>query len=205
MQIIHGGIAAWDAMSGGVQNQANSDYFASAINGFKQLNFIGDVASRIVESAASAYERFNGSEAMRLARAMTRQVTGMFAPDIIRPLLTIGDLQTAQLTMQRWVMANPVVRGFHMEQRCEGYSDTFTDPHPGVVGEKHYDYRRVMDGVIRVTEDGWEAKHYVENLLPDDKSLSHEDKVDILKTWDVVEAFMAQGMDDPTSPWNAKL
>jgi hypothetical protein len=79
--------------------------------------------------------------------------------------------------------------------------DTYVDVEPGLVGEEHYDYRRVMDGVMQDTEDGgWYAKIYVEDLKEGDRDLSHGEKVDILQTWSRLEYLMALNKEDPTSP-----
>ena len=52
-------------------------------------------------------------------------------------------------------MAQPDIRSLYHKGHCDGYSDTYVDMEPGLVGEQHYDYRRVMDGVVEETETGW--------------------------------------------------
>jgi hypothetical protein len=205
MRIISGGIDAWDALLVGDQSQANLSYFQNNISRLNTVQFIGDVGRSFIESAKEAYERFNGSEAMRLARALTRQVHGFFQPEVVRQLSTIGDFQSASHTMQRFVMANPAVRELYQQQRCEGYGDTYLDIEPNNIGLAHYDYRRAVEGVVQVTDEGYVAQFFPGDLREGDKELTYQDKTDIKLTWMALEAMLDAGMDDPTSQWNAKL
>lgn len=205
MNIISGGLGAFDALVYGEQNPVNQGYFARSLEQFPALQTVSDVGRHFIDSAKAAYEAFNGSEAMQLIRAATRQAVALFQPEIIKSIFDIADFQTASLTMQRWVMANPVVRQSYFDQRCEGYADTYTDVDPGKIRDEHYDYRRVMHGVVQLEDDSWQAKFYMENLRTGDRDLTTADKVDILQTWKMVEMFIKAGESDPTSPYNSML
>ena len=103
-------------------------------------------------------------------------------------------------------MANPVVRQTYHEQKCDGYSDTYIDNQPSAIKETHYDYRRVMDGVVVDKDnDGWSVKFYPDDLHDGDRELVHGEKVDILHSWDIIEMFMKAGDKDPTSQYGAAL
>lgn len=101
-------------------------------------------------------------------------------------------MQQANLTMQRWVMAQPDVRDLYQSQDIDGYSDEYVDLDEGGIGESHYDYRRVMDGVITDGEevDEWVIKHYFEDLLPGDRELDHYEKELILNTWEAAKYML---------------
>ena len=167
---------------------------------------------RFMENARTLYERISGSDAMRAMRVAGRAIRSMWQLDEVRPLYSMEELQTAPLTMQRWIMAEPMLRKEYINQRVDGYSDTYHDVHQGDVGEAHYDYRRVMDGMIVVDdkpdsdgEYGWTATTYFDDLLPDDSELLLEEKVDILETWTAVRAALKAGKQDPTSRYGAML
>lgn len=109
------------------------------------------------------------------------------AGNYIRELLSFSDLQNANLTMQRYVMANPSIRSSYNEQNCDGYSQTYTNLFKGAVGPSHYDYRRVTDGMLMSTPDGWQVSYYDEKLEIGDKELDFNDKSKILATWDAMD------------------
>lgn len=155
------------------------------------------------------FERFSGAEAIRLAKAAMRYAQHAFQPNVIRPLQNIADIQQAPGVMQRWVMANPMVREqFHM-QRCDGYSETYVDVHPQDRGVNHYDFRRVMSGVLQecTEEEGadWKVVNHFEFDHFDDVQLSTREKDDILTVWDLIEGLMKPGAEDPTSPYCNRL
>jgi hypothetical protein len=115
-------------------------------------------------------------------------------------------MQNASLTMQRWIMAEPTVRTLFHKQLCDGYSDTYVDMYPGRVGEDHYDYRRVMNGVVVPHEErGGDATTYMEDLIPDDVELDLNDQIDIISSWQFIQAKVAERNEDPTSKYNGTL
>ena len=114
--------------------------------------------------------------------------------------------------MQRYLMAEPTTRQMYIDQRCDGYSDTYVDVDPGTIGPAHYDYRRATDGLLMdsPTPDangdyGWTAVTYMEELLPDDVELTLSEQVDIQYSWQWLKAIMAEGEQDPVSRYNADL
>lgn len=205
MKTISGGYDAFDALVYGNQSQGNIDYFQSQIALLPTIKTVGEIGRSFLNNAVNTYERFNGSEAMRLFRAAKAQAATLFQPEIIKSLWDITNFQTASLTMQRWVMANTVVRTMYHEQRCDGYSDTYVDVDPGKIGKDHYDWRRVMDGVVVNTDDSWEANFYIEDIRQGDRLLDSAEKADILTTWQIAEMFMSAADRDPTSAWNSNL
>lgn len=106
--------------------------------------------------------------------------------NFIEELLSFQALQNANVTMQRWVMAHPLVRQDFLNQNIDGYSETYRNVFGKEVGEKDYNYRLVMDGVIQDQDDSWVVKHYEQDLMIGDKELDHYDKVKILNTWDAI-------------------
>jgi hypothetical protein len=183
------------------KNAGGLQYLKNQFNNFTGV--MTNTAQDFIKKSREQFERFNSSAAIEFARNMVKSVIGTVdvSTDRITTLWEVNHFQCASIPMQRWVMANPEVRELYHRQGCEGYSDTYVDMQPKVKGEEHYDYRRVMDGVMRFDDDkGWFAKIYVEDLVDGDRDLTHGEKQDVLQTWSKLEYLIAIGKDDPTSP-----
>lgn len=209
INILQGGDVAFDALVYGVdQHPANSSYFQRQIESIS--NTLTDVGQTFFSNAQALYQQVNNSETMRIARAAIRSTASLFQPNQILSIFDIHKMQNAPIVMQRWIMANPEVRTLYHKQLCQGYNDSYQDMSPGIVGEQHYDYRRVMDTVVQDTvddegNDSWCAKFYPDELFEGDKELSHDERVDILSTWEVLEMFLKAGKSDPTCPFDSQL
>lgn len=198
MQVVRGGLAAFDGFAFGLPSQEAISYFQSQVSNV--TNVIGQYADTFKQAVTDTFNRFTNSEVLNAARLALHHSSANEFRDVIRPLVTIEDFQTAQPQMQRWIMANPVVREQYNKQTCDGYSGVYVDDFPNTVGEKHYDYRRVMDGVIQVDDEGNDKViFYAEDLAPGDKNLTHHDKRPILKSWSIVERMFREGHEDPTN------
>lgn len=203
INVIHGaGGNAFNALLYPEQNPFHADYFHTQVTNFN--NVLTDVGQRFMDTAKAVYDRINDSAAAELARRAIRAAKGMFNSNLIVPIFELSDLQMAQPTMQRWVMANPTIRELYHEQRCSGYADSYVDMQPGAIGESHYDYRRVMSNVIQEDAIDWHAKIYFDELHEGDRELTHHEKFDVLDTWRIVEMFVKQSKD-PTDPFGGEL
>lgn len=185
------------------QHYNNLNYFRNQVEQFS--NTLTDYGRQFIERARDIYISINDSEAIRKAKAVLRYAKGVFNPTHIVPLESLEDLRAAQPIMQRYIMAQPDIRNLYHSQRCDGYSDTYTDMHPGKVGDDHYDYRRVMQDVVQVTDEGWVAKSYVEDLLEGDRELDFDEQINILRTWEIIQMFAEAAKADPTSLFNGEI
>lgn len=164
-----------------------------------------------IARAQEAFNHYNGAAAMGFIRNVLQTVgggVGTASPSVNRVvcLFELVQMQQASPMMQRFVMANPVVRDLYHRQRCDGYSDSYVDVHPGDIGEAHYDYRRVMDGIMQMDEKNeWYVRQYHERLPEEERPLFFTEKVDILCTWNAMDLIMALGKDDPTGQAGATL
>lgn len=202
-RISFGDATTFDAIAYGNRN-ANLDLFLGKSLESASQNIIG-MGQQFLAKANEVYERVTSSDAMRVARAVAAQARHMWQSDEIRPLHTTEDIQNAPPKMQRWIMAEPGIRELFHQDQCDGYSDTFVDNHAGDIGEDHYDYRRVMNGICVETEDEIHFTTYFDELEDPDDDLSVEEQADILVTWESVRAEMEIAERDPTSRWNANL
>lgn len=209
--VFMGGVNEFDALVYGQQHPGTTAYLQEHANRFTSIasdfsQTLTDAAKAFFQRGQELYQQFNNSDAIRAAEAAVRKVRSFFQPEIIRPLWDLGDIQTASLTMQRWIMAEPTVRSMFHQQRLDGYADTYVDMHPGDVGEQHYDYRRVMNGlVVDDEEHDWKATFYFDDLIEGDVELTLEQKVDITDTWGTLLSIIKKGEDDPTSQYGGKL
>ena len=200
--IIEGGPETFRAMAYSAPSPSLTGFFSQQLDQFSSQVIQG--AHHYVDIARQTFDSFNSSEAMRLAKAVRRKVDSLWTKEGIYPMLEIGQLQHANLTMQRWIMAEPTIRKLYHQQRCEGYADTYVDMHPTDSGESHYDWSRVMDGMVVEQEDELVSVQYFDEIQEGDE-LDIDDQVAILRTWDSVKNAIHENKEDPTSPFNASL
>ncbi len=204
MQVLTGGRELFEELSFGSPSQRGVEYVQ------RELERVGTVLTDIGragwETARETFSRFNGEGAMRRAREISRRIGWMYQKDTIRPLTSLKEFQAAQPIMQRWIMAQPDVRALHIRQECNGYEKTYIDIDPGKIGEEHYDYRRVMNGIVQ-SDDPTKPFYtwYIDDLIEGDKELDIDEKVDILASWAYLRAIVEDGVDDPTSIFGDKL
>lgn len=203
VQVLTGPVESFDMLLYPEQSMQNQQYIQNQLN---QINTtLSDIGQKFMQGATELYNRINDSDIVRRAKAAIRMAQSSFHPNQIRSLETLEDLQAASLVMQRWIMAQPDLRALHQRHLVEGYSDTYVDIHKDTIAESHYDYRRVMDGVIREEEDGWVSRQYIEDLLKGDRDLVFDEQVDILKTWQIVEMYAKARKADPSNPFGGDM
>lgn len=208
MQIVFGGDDAFSTAIAGLQSAENRNYFATQIENARNVigERFGEFGQKFLSGAEKLYERFNSSNAIELAKATLNQMRGIFQSDIVRTIHNLEDFQIATPVMQRWVMANPLVRELYHKQQCDGYSDTYVDQEPTKIGKDHYDWRRVNNGMIEVDDNGgWTANQYADYAPNYEEELEISDQFRILDSWNAIENLILQGGSDPTSPWNNSL
>lgn len=203
--VIHASPDVFNSILFGEQHPANINYFRNQLEKLNNIIPTSEISAKVFSNVENLYNRFNSDEVNRLTKAALRGAAGLFLPNQIQYLNTIGNLQNAPVVMQRWIMANPIVREQYHKQKCEGYGDSYVDMEPNSIGIDHYDYRRVNTGIIKETETGWMCTTHFDELKENDRPLDVLEKDDILNTWDIIEMFMRAKHEDPTSPWNNKL
>lgn len=208
--IVEGGSLTFDAMSYAMPHPNTLQFLSSQFE--QATSNLTAAGQRFLDTAKDMYDRLSSSEALNRFRVAGRAIRSMWQMDEIRQLNTIGEFQNAPLSMQRWIMAEPTGRKMYHQQRMDGYSETYLDMEPSAIGEEHYDYRRVMDGLLVMDEEedlngdlGWTATTYWEELLPEDNDLSLEEQVDITNSWKFFKEHLKAGKEDPTSRFNSDL
>lgn len=207
VMIVNGGPDVFAAIAFGPDNPTTVNFLEQQVSNFSSA--LTDAGRAFMERGRNIFDRFYGSEAARLAKAAIRTTQHMFQHDVVMPLTNIAAMQQAKPTMQRWIMACPTVREMYHMQRCDGYSDSYVDMQPGCVGADHYDYRKVMNGVIVEGDENadydWKKTTWLTDFNEEDVNLTISEKADILTVWDLISTMMKPGKEDPTSPYCTTL
>jgi len=147
--------------------------------------------------------------AQRLADSIRSRSDTMVDDNIIRPLLTVEQLQHASAAMIRYVMANPTIRQEYQKQRCDGYSHIYPemDLNPTHIGDAHYEYRRVVEEIVQDDPEtgGCVSYHFSDDLYEGDRPLTLDEKQSIMQTWFVANAKHIRGQPDTTDVENNTL
>lgn len=191
------GIDLMDICAGGHLTQNTLNWLGERSNALRST--MSSTAANFFNTAQNMYSMISQSDAMLALRNLTAKSENAWQSNNITYLGTVQHLQTAAPVMQRWVMAEPRLRDMYLNNEVEGYGKSYTNIHGNVTGEQHYDWRRVMDGVMVVKEDQFGFKHY-HDCMGDDEPLTIFQKVDILNTWNAINKALDEGEMDPTSP-----
>lgn len=174
-------------------------------NQFEQAQglFENVISKPFLDNIRGLYNQLNDPRLESQARNFTRQIKGLFHPNTIVPLLSVEEIQKALPMMQRYMMACPDIRTIYHKQLCDGYSDSYVDLEPGVVGAEHYDYRRVMNGIGFCYSDEdekgkfetWKAINYFEQLREGDEELTFIQRDMVLDAWALASQALAEKID----------
>lgn len=169
--------------------------------------YIQQTGNTFAQNAYNAYETYYSDGALRNARVALSKVKSYFREDTIRELASVYDIQQAGLVMQRYLMSQPDLRELYNAGRCNGYNGTYYDPSPGMIGERDYNYRRAVNGLMQLTEpteedpDGnWKFEIFSEELHEGDRELDLHEQIAISNTWDRIKYSLAHSLLDPSSP-----
>lgn len=164
---------------------------------------VSTFVSAFNDKARQVQEAFTSSAAEQLISNALNNVRGLFRPDIIYRFDEVRDMQVARSQMQAYIMAEPGLRALYHQNLVDGYSDTYVDPAPGVIGDGHMEYERVMNGVVQFTDDGYVVKHYSSAFIDaDNLALSSIEQTSLLSTWQHMRDIMENNPDvDFTNSW----
>lgn len=191
-----------DVFAGGYLDTGTTNWLSQRNEGIIQS--VGAHAREFFTQAQSMFTMISQSDATMLLRNLQAKNENTWAFNIVAIPDLVG-LQTANPYMQRWIMAQPDLRQRYLNQEVEGYGDSYVNQHGDVWGDRHFDYRRVMDGIVTHDEDSFKYTQYYEAMGEHDRDLTLFEKIDILRTWNLVQHHLDAGEDDPTSVTGAKL
>lgn len=195
------------AISFGLPGQNSLNYIQEQMQRIDPSRFLNN---NFIQEAKNMVNKFSGSQFIEKVKNITHMNRIQIDPLSVYAINSLTGMQTADIGMQRWIMANPNIRDLYNHNRCAGYGESYIDKYPGTIGPEHYDYRRVMDGMLEEVEpdeDGSAFKFtlYMDSIQGPNDDLDFHDKVDILSTWDVLNHILKDSDDDPTDPYGGKL
>jgi len=171
------------------------------------LNDISTIASTLTDAgksfmsnARALYDTINSDAVKNTAAGILRAAKGIFITDSIIDYSDVSSLMAAKAAMQRFVMAHEGTRSLYQDKLINGYSDSYVDVFKSEIGESHYDYRLVMDGVPNILEDGATSiKFFSQENYSEDDALSHHQKVSVLRTWELLDYLLEESDIDYTN------
>lgn len=176
---------------------ANIKNLAGSIDPGIVNNFITPLAQQYVQQSVQMNQYYNSDLIYDQVRNyVVQKGPGIVHQDFIAPLYAPEQFRLANLSMQRWIMAEPGIRQSYNDGHISGYEETYIDHEPGMVGDHHSDYRHVMDGIV----DGDYAYVYVDSYSGDKPRLTLGEVSDILTTWSNAKLLMDLGVQDITDP-----
>lgn len=191
------GVDLLDICAGGHIDQQTTSWLGERANALRTT--ISGAASQFFDQAKTMYAMISSNDAIQALRNLTAKSDNVWNSNVIHSLSTIEQLQTASPIMQRYVMAQPELRKMYLNSEVEGYADSYENLHGDRVGIQHYDYRRVMDGIVVVNEETASFNNFYELIPEGDKELTLYEKVDILRSWNTVNDALDVHEEDPTS------
>lgn len=166
-----------------------------------------DVGRSMMDTAIDTYRHLRDGSLTRAARRIVRGVRSIAHPDSIIDLNSIREIQSCQGVIQRYIMANPVIRKLHERQLCDGFSDTYIERDPGMHDIELETYCAVTNGVF--CEDPhnpgeyWIPQHF-SSEAEHERVLDVEEQATILDIWEIVEQA-ARNKIDATDIMNGEI
>ena len=189
-QVLRMSAPALDMMLYGDKSGIINNYLVQQMQQVKPA--FNEFSNRIYQNLQASYNFLNDKLVQYGIMTQLHQQGVQIVVNYFMELNSFTALQNANLTMQRWVVAHPVVSQLLQDQNIDGYSETYKDVFGGGVGEQNYNHRLLTDGLVRDTPNGgFVIKHYIEDLLPGDRQLTHYEKVQGAHTHDTIDYILS--------------
>lgn len=189
----------FDALAFGTPHPGTLNYIRQRFDNLSTA--LSDRGREFMADARVMWDKFMGSAAIRKARAVKEKLLdGMYLRNEIQQYTTIGQFQSATPLMQGYIMACPEVKQMYYDQRLDGYTGSYVDPNPGMVGWDDPAYRMVMNGVaVDHPEHDFHIRVVLDDLPEGVNQLQIDEKMRIMATWDILRSYLEAGKEDPTS------
>lgn len=167
-------------------------------------SILTDLGRRYDAEVKENFEAVSGWKVVNATRRALAGLNSINSPSAILPLYTDDAFQTANLTMQRFLMADVEIRQLYHKKRIDGWSDTYQDHQPKVIGHDHYDHRMSLHGIVerKEREDEtvfFEKTEFRGELKPWDQEISTFNRLDIRRSAIFLRSRLKKGMADLTS------
>ena len=203
--IIQGNRDVFNTLSGfAMPSDRDYEFMSSTSERFRST--VTRSADDFFERTRQTYRRVDRDELVRMAKAAVGNSISHWSSYDVHTLSTVTEFQNAPDCMLAAMMAMPTLRKMYLKQRVDGYSGRYENVHGNRVGHNHRDYQKVMSGIWHEDQQG-EMTCTIYDSDIEDPSFVHglRETGHIRRSWEYLESMLDDGMDDPTSRYNAKL
>ena len=189
--MVVSGDAVLNSLLYGVPSSSTINYFKEKVD-YLQNNVVSG-CEWLRDKAIGVFNNFYSYGAIREAQEIIRNSAAQFREDTLH--LVSFDNYTPNLMTQSYIMECPEVFERYKKDMTDNFGGTYYDPEPyETVSRYRTQYANVMDGVLQFDSDG---NGYTDHYYREDEEepLTLEDKVVVLRNWDVVKSFLDSGMD----------
>lgn len=200
---------AYDAVLYGGENSVVSQYLRDRVDSQRELYGHNSAYYEQMRHLVDSYQNSMAQEKLRQIAVQHTQDMSDLDIGLIYEYIDEDQIRNATPTMQTYIMANPTYSQAYVQNRIDGYSDTYVNLWPGLIGTDNPVYRSVISDVTEVVVDG-ENDHFAHHYHYDSdatelNTLSHFEKMNILNTWDHANIILALGKTDPTDIYAGQL
>ena len=188
-QVLRMSAPALDSMLYGNKSELINNYLVQQMQQIKPA--FNEFSNRIYQNLQTSYNFINDKLVQYGILSELHQQGVQVVDNYYMELNSFAALQNANLTMQRWVISHPQVKQMYLDQNIDGYSETYKNVFGGGVGEQDYNHRRIMEGVVQDTPNGFIIKNFIEDLLPGDRQPTHYEQVQMLHTYDAIDHILS--------------
>lgn len=166
---------------------------------YAPVSHLVGIGADMMQYAKTAYEDLNNTIRLSNIKNALRNMSNeaQVDPNIIQNINKWSDVCTANPMTQRYIMAMPELRTLFHQQRADGFSGSYFDTQPDSVGKDHYDYCRVMDGVVHEATEKVDEHHnfYFQEDLFEEGQIDAVDKSIVASIWAMIPGMLSQGKD----------
>lgn len=188
----------FDAYSYGAISRRNLSFLREQAS--RATDGFSDIGRRFAERIRKSVDEYDSEKIERGLRAIRDRLGRRWDEDIVREVIDLSDLQQSKSKMSRWLAANPRLRRERLADRAHGWRDVYIDVEFDSVGERHTDYRHVMNGIGVINNDDEVVFTKYLDVYDEegDTLLSFAEQVAILRGWDRTNDYLDEGYHDPS-------
>jgi hypothetical protein len=192
------GVDLMDIAAGGFLDSSTTNWIQDRTQAL--MSTVSATTAGWFNKARTFYQTISETDAVQALRNLTAKADLSWKGNNIHLCTSIEQIQASNPVLQRYLMAEPNLRQLYLNQSCEGFAGVYNNVHGNAVGVNHYDYRRVTDGMLLVTESQVEWNDFYELIPDNDKELELYEKADMIRNWNLVNIALDANEMDPSSP-----
>ena len=192
------GVDLMDIAAGGFLDSSTTNWIQDRTQAL--MSTVSATTAGWFNKARTFYQTISETDAVQALRNLTAKADLSWKGNNIHLCTSIEQIQASNPVLQRYLMAEPNLRQLYLNQSCEGFAGVYNNVHGNAVGVNHYDYRRVTDGMLMVSESEIEWNDFYELIPDNDKELELYEKADMIRNWNLVNIALDANEMDPSSP-----